>query len=471
MNLSSRSSSGPKVLFILALLSGRFRFWVGLIPCVSSPHGRCFSVPIVPINLGTDDWRPTGWLGIVLAGALWSTLEDATFDADVDHVVSQIVSTVPRVQDEDEDEYGGGGGLRMTAQELRDEFDRLRRSVEEEERLKHNKATKAVVTFNPEEPAQLPSNVPQLPPDFRETETIRWLRDTLLGRGDADDCAKPRCGFWGMGGIGKTVTGLAIARDHNVREFFDQIVWLPLGQTPVMDKLRQLALEQLTGEDMAPDATEEEKVTQLRLAMAGKSVLLCLDDLWETEHEDRLNFIDPATQSRVLISTRVRGLLTGAAAIEVNAPSEEDAISIVMAAAQMPRGASPPSAAREIVKQCGRLPLALGMAGKLILQLGLTDNWDGVSDILREELREHADMSSEQRVIRASLAGLDGSERDKTGVRNLFKLFGLVSACWSHSRVVHMLKASSVFLHAPQIGRLFLAACLTRQPGVSVAGT
>jgi hypothetical protein len=46
---------------------------------------------------------------------------------------------------------------------------------------------------------------------------------------------------------------------------------------------------------------------------------------------------------------------------------------------------------------------------------------------LREELRGNEQAASrEQAVIRASLAGLKGSERDRTGARNLFKLFGLV---------------------------------------------
>jgi hypothetical protein len=85
--------------------------------------------------------------------------------------------------------------------------------------------------------------------------------------------------------------------------------------------------------------------------------------LREAEHERELNFIDPSTESRVMISTRVRGLLTNSACVEVSTPSEENAISIVMAAAGMPAGARPPAAASEIARQCGHLPLALGMAG------------------------------------------------------------------------------------------------------------
>ena len=60
-----------------------------------------------------------------------------------------------------------------------------------------------------------------------------------------------------------------------------------------------------------------------------------MQDLWDETHEAELNFVDPDSDSRVVISTRVRGLLKGAASIEVNVPSEQDAIRILMAAAEI----------------------------------------------------------------------------------------------------------------------------------------
>ena len=97
-----------------------------------------------------------------------------------------------------------------------------------------------------------------------------------------------------------------------------------------------------------------------------------------------------------------------------------------MAAAELPSTDRAPSEAREIVELCGRLPLALVMAGKLITELGVGEHWDGVSSILRDELRGNEQASAEQGVIRASLAGLKGNERDRSGAQRLFKLFGLV---------------------------------------------
>jgi hypothetical protein len=41
-------------------------------------------------------------------------------------------------------------------------------------------------------PAVLDASVPQLPVDLRETACISWVRDVLLQKGDAADCAKLR---------------------------------------------------------------------------------------------------------------------------------------------------------------------------------------------------------------------------------------------------------------------------------------
>jgi hypothetical protein len=236
-----------------------------------------------------------------------------------------------------------------------------------------------------------------------------------------------KIGFWGMGGIGKTVTGAALVRDAGVRDHFDQIIWVPLGQTPVMEKLQSSALEQLCGKKMDPTLSEEERQSVLREAFKGKRVLLALDDLWEEEHQSPLNFVDASCGSRVLISTRIRHLLSDAFSVEIGKPSVEDSISILMSAAELGETGDAPAEAKEIAELCGRLPLALVMAGKLILELEVGDNWDGITAILRDELRgDEQAASREQGVIRASLAGLKGSDRDTTGARQLFKLFGLV---------------------------------------------
>ena len=67
-------------------------------------------VPIVPVMVeSTKGWRPSGWLGIVVAGALWTPLRsDGEFESNVRSLVEQIKGAVPSsggVSDDGDDVY------------------------------------------------------------------------------------------------------------------------------------------------------------------------------------------------------------------------------------------------------------------------------------------------------------------------------------------------------------------------------
>ena len=287
-------------------------------------------------------------------------------------------------------------------------------------------------SYDPNEPAEIPVNVPKLPTDFRPTSTVETLQRCLLENDGSQVQKAAVVGFWGMGGIGKSVTGAALVRDDAVRAHFHRLLWLPLGQMPVMENLQSLALEQLNGQRLDKSKTEQERCETLRVAFRDKRVLLVLDDCWEQEHQRQLDFVDASCGSRVLISTRIRQVLSSAAvAIEIKKPTLDDSIAILLAAAGLGNSVNSygiPKGAAEIAQLCGCLPLALGIAGKLVVELGFEsgNSWEGVETILREELRGSTEISSEQGVIRASLAGLRGRSRDIVGAKNVFKLFGLV---------------------------------------------
>ena len=137
--------------------------------------------------------------------------------------------------------------------------------------------------------------------------------------------------------------------------------------------------------------------------------------------------------SKVLISTRVKGLLSGGHQVEVGLPSPSDSARMLLAAADAKDTAVHPAGVSEIVDLCGRLPLALGIAGRLAASLGLVDgrddgrdDWSGMIGVLKEELRESHSGGAEEGIIRASLRGLKGSAKDQENVRSLLLLFSLV---------------------------------------------
>ena len=144
-------------------------------------------------------------------------------------------------------------------------------------------------------------------------------------------------------------------------------------------------------------------------------VLLCLDDLWEEQHEHELNYADVSWQQGADL-TRMKALLDGGHQVEVGLPSPSDSVRMLLAAADADDSGRRPSGVSEIVDLCGRLPLALGIAGRLAASLGLvgSEDWSGMIGVLKEELRESHSGGVEEGMIRASLRGLKGSVQEQS---------------------------------------------------------
>jgi hypothetical protein len=178
-----------------------------------------------------------------------------------------------------------------------------------------------------------------------------------------------------------------------------------------------------------------------------------LVDLWDEKFEGLLNFVDEDAGARCLISTRVRILLAEQDSLQVQLPSASEArldegilslsltifcciwnpyrydkfqrritvrpristqaAHIVMAAAGASADSSSaiPAEVFEVVKLCGRLPLALEMAGRLIHGFGLHTgrSWKGIPEVIGEHLKSDGGVDGtgvEDRLITASLASM-----------------------------------------------------------------
>ena len=90
---------------------------------------------------------------------------------------------------------------------------------------------------------------------------------------------------------------------------------------------------------------------------------------WEAKFEQALNVIDPDTASKLMVTTRVRGLIKGVSEVAVGTLSQVDALKLLAAASEVGEYAPPEKGeaegndqypmACEVVELCGRLALTV----------------------------------------------------------------------------------------------------------------
>jgi tetratricopeptide (TPR) repeat protein len=215
----------------------------------------------------------------------------------------------------------------------------------------------------PPDPPKLTTLVPlhQLPTppaDFTgRQEDLDFLRSRLAQGG-----AGAIFGLRGMGGVGKTTLALKLAAELKPR-FPDAQIYLDLkGVDP-----RPLTSAQAMAHVIRafhPDNRLPESDTELsglyRSVLDGKRVLLFMDNAARKEQIEPL--IPPPT-CLLLVTSRFRFALPGLVDRDLDELSEKDARDLLLKIA--PRIGD---AADEIARLCGRLPLALRLAGSALAE-------------------------------------------------------------------------------------------------------
>ena len=328
--------------------------------------------------------------------------------------------------------------------------------------------------------------VPELPAHYLEQrDRLGQLRDMLLA-----DLSKPvvvsgaqiRIGVHGMAGIGKSLLAAALAHRPEIRRAFPGgVYWVTLGQdinpADLVDRQRKLA-RALEGKDdfTSVDGGKE----RLREILLDRTALLVLDDVWQRQHADAFNVIGP--RCRLLLTTRDAGLVAVLASKEthyqVQLPTDVEARYILAIAARISEKELPPEA-KDVISECGRLPLALAICGGMVRgrESGSGVPWRDLLEALREHDLEflsaaHAGEEQHSNIWKAINVGLRAlPENLRTRFAEL-AVFGLntaapedaVATLWEHtaglrSRESHKLLAEFVdrsLVQRPQEGRMVL---------------
>ena len=233
--------------------------------------------------------------------------------------------------------------------------------------------------------------VPSLPPHFlHRPERLRALKEAVLAdlhRPVVITSTAARVGVHGMGGIGKSVLATLLGRDFEVRRSFpDGVVWVSVGQDPTLVTLLRRAAQALG--DPGRFESEFEGKALLGKLLADKAVLLLLDDVWDPAHAHAFDVLGP--RCRAVVTTRDAALITalGGTPHQVQLLTEPEALHLLARWAGCSEEALPP-AARLVMAECGRLPLALAICGAMVRD---GTSWVDLLAALREadlEFLEH----------------------------------------------------------------------------------
>ncbi|MFD7641966.1 BTAD domain-containing putative transcriptional regulator [Kitasatospora sp. NPDC059795] len=212
-------------------------------------------------------------------------------------------------------------------------------------------------------PTPVPEQLPAGIPDFtgRQADVAR-LRAALS---DPEPGAVVISAINGLGGVGKT--GLAVHVGHALRARFPDgrlHVDLRGAEAVPLDPAEALAgfLTALGVADRDIPADLAERAALYRTAVTGRRLLILLDNAAGPEQVAPL--LPGSRTCAVLVTSRAwLSTLPGARHLPLDAMTADEALDLLAAIVGRPRIEAEPEAAATIVTACGRLPLAVRVAG------------------------------------------------------------------------------------------------------------
>ncbi|QSB15315.1 tetratricopeptide repeat protein [Natronosporangium hydrolyticum] len=214
----------------------------------------------------------------------------------------------------------------------------------------------------------------QLPPDIadfcgRQSE-LRWLADRLppIDQPAPRPTAPPIYALEGMGGVGKTRLAVRVAHQLLAAgRYAEQQLYVDLhghADEPPADPAAVLAsflqLLAVPGDQIPADLPSRSALFRDRLH--GRPSLLLLDN---AASEEQVRPLLPASPENLVLITSRRSLaIDGAHTLPLDVFSEQEATELLIQVVGADRVGSDPTAARQVVERCGRLPLAVALVAR-----------------------------------------------------------------------------------------------------------
>ncbi|MET1074093.1 MAG: BTAD domain-containing putative transcriptional regulator, partial [Umezawaea sp.] len=300
-------------------------------------------------------------------------------------------------------------------QALRSTHDRILRADDDPDEPPAPRSDAAEPPVVPHRPSQLPFDIA----DFtgRSTE-VAELTDRLSSEGTAVRL----CAISGQPGAGKSTLAMHVA--HAVRAHFpDGQLYATLRgvQAVRADPAEVLAgfLRALGVADAAIPADLDERARLYRTLLADRRVLVVLDNAADERQVRPL--LPGGAACAVLVTSRERlGALGGASQLGLSVLDDAAAFQLLDRVIGDGRAAAEPDAAHDLVRLCGRLPLAVRIAGA---RLAARPQWklSRLVERLRVQRRVLQELTLGDLEVRGSLAlSYDGlAARERAALRRI----------------------------------------------------
>lgn len=262
----------------------------------------------------------------------------------------------------------------------------------------------------------LPAQLPAVPSDF--TGRCRQLAEVTAGlSAEKAVGAVPIWVISGQGGVGKSTLALRagheLLADYPDGQLFAQLHGTT-GTPASTEAILARFLKSLGDTPAGIPSTVEELAERYRSVMAGRRVLVVLDDA-ATEDQAR-PLLPGAPGCAVLVTSRNRMAgLDGARLTELDVLADDEAVELLTRITGDARAAAEPTALRRLVDQSARLPLAVRIIG---VRLATRRHWrlEQLSARLDVEARRLDELSVGDQQVRASFGISYATLRDEARV-------------------------------------------------------
>ncbi|KAJ1688945.1 hypothetical protein LUZ63_013100 [Rhynchospora breviuscula] len=271
----------------------------------------------------------------------------------------------------------------------------------------------------------------------------------------------------GIGGMGKTTLAQLAYNEDELKEYFNPKIWVYVSQNFNIENILNVMIESVSQGERNFQSLNNLAV-ELQKHLNGKRFLIVLDDIWNENQEqwEKLNDILNCGKngSKIIAttrSTRVSEIMESTSPIMLKGLSEEMSWTLFeqKAFCECERELNPEilNIAKDIVKKCGGLPLALKTLGSTMRFKESRKEWLAIRD---SEIWEIDNESKIMKSLRLSYSNFSSQLKECFTYcsilpkgRSIFK-DKLINQWIAHTRSMEVQKGNEYFDQLVQVGFL-----------------